>query len=231
ILLQPHGNTAAVDVKLPGIEGVVSLTLPELVNDDGRRLIYTDTNLKRVQWQTSASGAIRSHWSQAGLGGYELEATPEAAGVAIHWRVINLSSELWHEASGNICMRSKMVPQFFDPTGERIFLRSKGRWVSIHETGQLGSNWYLPPGKSPLVIMKPHLKDRSYRIADLHPDEAIIAVRSRDGRFVLAQAWQKSRYLLGNVHRQYVCTEAPPAFGDLRPGETVDATGMLYFLK
>lgn len=125
ILLQPHGDTLTVDVKQSGIEGVVSLTLPELVNDDSRRLTYTDTNLKRVEWQTGGRGALRSQWRQAGLGGYELEATPEAAGVALHWRVTNLSSEVWHEASGNICMRSKTVPQFFDPSGERIFLRRR----------------------------------------------------------------------------------------------------------
>ena len=49
--VEPKGDTPGVDLRLPGLEGTIGLTLPELINDASRRLIYTDTNLKRVNWR------------------------------------------------------------------------------------------------------------------------------------------------------------------------------------
>lgn len=231
VRIRALGETLGVEVDLPGMEGSLSLTLPELINDATRRLVYTDTNLKRVRWQPEGQGGIRSEWRQEELAAYQLAATPEEGGILLRWKITNLSREKWPDAAGNVCMRSRNVPALFDPTGERIFLRSGGRWVSVRETGTVGSTWYLPPGRDIVPLMKPHIEDGSYRVAAFRPDEAIIAVRSRDGGWVLAQAWQQSRYLLANVHPNYVCTEAPPSFGDIEAGETIEATGKIYLLR
>lgn len=231
IKLTPVPDTLGVEIRFPGVEGVLSTTMPELVNDPTRRLIYVDANLKRVEWRTDHNGGLHSEWREQGLGSYELHALPERDGVFLRWRVTNLSDEIWPDVAGNICMRSHPLPDFFDPTGERIFFRSEGHWVSAREAGPVGGTWYLPPGREAIPLMKPHLEQGSYRISDFRPDEAIIAVRSKDGRYVLAQAWPESQYLLANIHPHYVCTEAPPAFGDIGAGETVEVTGKIYFLE
>lgn len=232
ITLQPVGDTAGVRMKLPGLDGEVGLTLPELINDATRRLVYTDSNLKGgVAWRRLAHGGIAGKWQLKGLARYEVSAIPEADGVALKWTFVNLSSERWPDAAGNICMRSTAVPALFDATGDRVFMRHGGRWVSTREAGPVGSVWYLPPGKAEVPLMRPNIEDRSYRVSDFHPDEAIIAVRSADGTRVLAQAWHESRYLLANVHPKYLCTETPPAFGDVEPGAKVTARGKIYFFK
>src|SRR6185503_4752287 len=114
---------------------------------------------------------------------------------------------------------------------ERILLRRKGQWVHAHEGSRPGSNWFLPPGLDPLPLMRPHLGKGGWNVAPLHPDEAIIAVQSRDGRYLLAQAWHRARYIIANVHDRYVCTEAAPSFGEIKSNETVRVTGMIYWLK
>jgi hypothetical protein len=62
----------------------------------------------------------------------------------------------------------------------------------------------------------------------LHPDEAIVALQSREGGWVMAQAWRQSRYFIVNVHSHYQCSEAPPYFGAISPGKTAHGRGKLY---
>ena len=232
IRLWPQGDTANVRMELPGVDGRIDLRLPELINDDSRRLVYTEANLTGgIAWQTSPEGAITGEWKREGLASYRIKAIPQRDGVLLDWVITNLSREEWTETAGNICMRSDTVPVLFDPSGNQIFLRSKGRWVSARDSGNVGSTWYLPPGRKLVGIMRPYVEGGSYRISEFRPDEAIIAVRSRDSSWVLAQAWSESRYLLANIHPRSQCCEAPPYLGDIPAGKTVRITGKLYFIR
>lgn len=217
-------------MQLPGFGGSIGLTLPELINNHDSRLVYTDTNLKRVVWQRLENGAIRSMWRQEALAAYELMARPTADGLALEWTISNLGSREWSDAAGNICMRSHNLPEFFDPSGERVFVRSKTRWLSAKETWKRpGRNWYLPSGKDVHQLMRPLIGE--YQISDFRPDEAIVAIRSRDGGSVLAQAWHEARYWVINLLPNYACTEASPYLGTVKPGETVRLTGKIYFFR
>ena len=225
-------DTLGVNLKLPGLDGTLSLTLPEVINDGTRRIVYTDTNLKQVSWQKQPDGSISSSWRKPGLAAYELSATPSSDGLLIKWTITNLEQAPWRDSSGNICMRSKGVKDLFDPTGERTFLRSQGKWVPVRDAwDQRGNTWFMPPGLEPLEIMRPHLASGDWKMGRLRPDEGIIAVQSADGRTVIAQAWHKSRYLIANIKENYACTESPPYFGDIGPGETLQATAMIYCLR
>ena len=217
-------------MQLPGFGGSIGLTLPELINNEDSRLVYTDTNLKRVKWENLENGAIRSIWRQEALAAYELTARPTADGLALEWTISNLGSREWSDAAGNICMRSHNVPELFDPSGERVFVRSKTAWLSAKETWKRpGRNWYLPPGKDVHLLMRPLIGE--YQISDFRPDEAIVAIRSRDGGWVMAQAWHEARYLIINLLPNYACTEASPYLGKVKPGETVRLNGKIYFFR
>jgi hypothetical protein len=223
------GTSPGVEIEVPGLDGRISVTLPELINDASRRLVYTDTNLKKVEWHRPANGAVTSSWRQKGLASYEITATPETDGVSLDWQFTNLSAGPWPDAAGNVCMRSHGVPALFDPEGARTFLRQGGKWHSVRDTRSApGNNWYLPPGVAPLPLMQPHLKNGDWKIAPFHPDEAIIAVQSKDGKWTVAQAWKQARYLIANISPRYECTEAPPSFGDVSAGETIHARGKIY---
>jgi len=229
IVLYPMGSSPGVEIEVAGLGGRISVTLPELINDASRRLVYTDTNLKKVEWRRLAGGAVTSSWRQEGLASYEITATPGPDGVSLDWKFTNLSAEAWPDAAGNVCMRSHGLPGLFDPDGTRTFLREGGKWHNVRDTRSgPGNNWYLPPGTEPFELMSPHLKSGEWKIAPFHPYEAIIAVQSKDGAWTIAQAWKKARYLIANITPKYACTEAPPSFGNVAPGETIHATGRIY---
>ena len=130
-------------------------------------------------------------------------------------------------------MRSQEVPSLFDRVGDRTFLRRGGRWVSVKDAGkQLDSSvWYLPLGKEPLNLMLPLLADGGWKLSNFQPDEAIMAVRYRDGRWVLAQAWHEARYLIANMHDRYACTDVCPTLGTIAAGQTVRLRGKIYFFR
>ena len=232
IRLRPQGDTANVRMELPGVDGCIDLRLPEVINDDSRRIVYTEANLTGgIVWRISPEGAITGEWKRTGLAAYRIKASPQSDGVLLDWVITNLSRAPWNDAAGNICMRSDTVPVLFDPSGNQIFLRAERKWVSAADTGNVGSTWYLPPGRKVAGIMQPYVQEGSYRISQFRPDEAIIAVRSHDCSWVLAQAWPESRYLLANIQPRYQCCEAPPYLGDILPGKTVRITGKLYFIR
>jgi hypothetical protein len=193
VRLIPEDGTPTVQMELAGMNGLIGLTLPELINDASIRLVYSDTNLRNgVAWQSRADGSLVGKWTQKGLAAYQITATPATDGLWLDWRITNLSGREWKDAAGNVCMRSQGVASLFDPLGERTFLRSRGRWVAVKDVwSRPGSNWFLPPGEKPLELMKPLIANGSYGLSKFHPDEAIIAVRSRDGERVLAQAWER----------------------------------------
>src|SRR6266851_4417996 len=86
ISLSPMGTTPGVEIEVEGLAGRISVTLPELINDASRRLVYTDTNLKKVEWRRLSGGAVSSSWREDGLASYEITATPGPDGVSIDWQ-------------------------------------------------------------------------------------------------------------------------------------------------
>lgn len=93
-----------------------------------------------------------------------------------------------------------------------------------------GGNWYLPPGKPPLGIMQPYLA-RRWSITNFHPDEALMAVRSPDCKWILAEAWHDARYLIANIHDHYECTDVCPDVGEIEAGETILVQSKVYFVR
>lgn len=232
-LVQPRGDTPWVDIALPQTEGALTVRLPELISDTDRRLVYSEQNLKSgIRWQPRPGGTMVSQWRQEGLAAYDLVITPQPDGLQLDWTITNLESVPWPRASGTVCMQSHSVASLFDSTGERIYLRGGNKWVTAASTWkQLGGNWYLPPGVEPLNILKPYIENGSWKVSDFRPDQAVMAVRSRDGQWLLAQAWHRASFLIANVHGRYACTDVSPDLGDLGPGQTVVVRGKIYYFR
>lgn len=236
VVIQPRGDSPYVDLKITGLEGKVTLQLPELISDRDRRLAYVHRNLKSgVQWRQQPGGAWKSNWRRNDLLAYQLTAAPESDGVSIDWTITNLTPSVWPYSAGTVCMRNHDAPLLFDPTLERTFLRENGRWKAARETvPHPGQFWFLPPGKEPCNLMRPLIKQGNWRVVDsIRPDEAVMAVRSRDEQWVLAQAWHEARYLIANTQteRRYACTDVCPYLGDIAPGQSVNVRGMIYCFR
>ena len=83
VRVHPQNDTPLVKVELPGLEGTLTLQLPELISDTDRRLAYFFTNLKKgVSWKRLKDGTQISAWEEPGLAAYRLVAKPEHDGLA-----------------------------------------------------------------------------------------------------------------------------------------------------
>ncbi len=236
ISIHPRGDSPYVDVHVEGLEGKVTLQMPELVSDRDHRLVYAFSNLEKgIQWQRQSGGEWLSYWRQEGLAFYELVATPESDGLRIDWTIKNLSSKTWFYSAGTVCMRSHEAPLFFDPTLERTYLHAEDRWIALQDVVRNPGNlWFLPPGKEPCNLMRPLIEKGNWSVVDsIQPDEAIMAILSSDGRWVLAQAWHEARYMISNtgLDRMYACTDVSPFLGDIAPGQTVRIRGKIYIFR
>jgi len=234
--IQPRGESPYVDLHIPALEGKVTLQLPELISDRDRRLAYVYRNLKSgVEWRQQSGGVWKSNWRHDDLLAYQLTAAPTSDGISIDWTITNLTRNVWPYSAGTVCMRNQDAPLLFDSTLERTFLRKKGRWKAVRETvPQPGQFWFLPPGKEPCNLMRPLIEQGNWKLVDsVRPDEAIMAVRSRDEQWVLAQAWHEARYLIANTQteRKYACTDVCPYLGDIAPGQSVNVRGMIYYFR
>lgn len=237
--LEPQGDSVRVLARLPGLPGDLSLQLPELISDTDRRLVYCHANLQAgVRWKRLAGGALRSTWSQPGLASYQLNATSVEDGLQLDWIITNLSAETWVYSAGTVCMDMHGFADFHDPNLERVLLRSGGRWIPardvVTDIRQPEGNWFLPLGKAPCNLMRAMAEASSrepagggWRLSEFHPDQAIIATTSRDGRRVLAMAWHDARYMIVNIGANHGCTDVCPYLGDIPAGQTVRVKGRI----
>lgn len=232
IELHPRGDTPWVDVRLIPLPGTLTLRLPELISDMDRRLVYSETNLREVTWHRQANGTLTSSWRQAGLAAYQVQAVPEPDGLLLSWKITNLEGHPWNSSAGTVCMQSHGIASLYDQSAERTYLRHGGAWVAVSTAWSgPGGNWFLPPDKGLLGIMRPYVLDGSWKVNNFRPDEAIVALLSSDLKWVLAQAWHQARYFIANAHDHYACTDVCPDFGDIQPRQTVWVRGKIYFFR
>jgi hypothetical protein len=57
----------------------------------------------------------------------------------------------------------------------------------------------------------------------------LMAVRSRDRQWIIAQAYVEGVSVANNAH--YTCLHVRPRWPDIPPGEETTVTGKVYFLK
>ena len=135
-----------------------------------------------------------------------------ANGVSLSLRVTNFSGRPWEGVIGGVCVQLAAAPDFTDPDRERTFGTADGKLIRMGEPrGFQGLTQHFSPATA--------------------PTENFICVESREPGFVLAQWWEgDGRFVGGNCHRSITCIHAPPDFGDIGPGQSVERTGRLYLM-
>lgn len=235
LILEAPGDSPWLRLRHPALEGHVNLLSPELINDDATRLIYMDTGGHGVDWRREGD-ALSARYSQPGVGDYTLRLSGDADGVRMDYTISNCSPHAWEDASLTVCMQNHHLPALFDPREERSHVRAGGAWRVVNTVVEaIGSNWLIPPGREPADLMRSSLEHGSYRLGLVAPDEAIAAVASAEGGWILAQAWHAPRYINVNTGLDrgidYACTDVAPALGTIPAGHTLRLRGKLYFFR
>ena len=230
---QQHSNIAYLTVSaLPQDRFLVQF--PEVVHDDHQFLLGQENppfRMDLITWRKTPNGWITAY-RQPGVGSYSISITPHGDHIDMEWTVQNLGEKQWTYVAATPHVAFSEAPDFEDPTQERTFLRIGGKWVSINGTdrsdGRRSTQWYIVKGHRASAMMgtRPHAKNSFGESSDM-PDNSLTAVVSRDGQWVLGEAFEDAQYICLNAP---VCIHPAAFFGDLAPQQQHRVRGEFYIL-
>jgi len=155
-----------------------------------------------------------------------VHAQPADDYLDVRIRLRNLSETAWPESLSFSCFSPRAAADFADFDGTRTFLLTDEQWTPITQIERRDSNrptiqlWYLKGGPRQLGFVD------SFRAAPQVYPEAVLAVRSYDGKHVIAVTADKPLFLFSNL--EFSCIHCCPSFGPLRPGEEGVATHRVF---
>lgn len=190
----------------------VHLWLPEGVSSDGDHLLFILSEEVSFHFAHPTADEWVLTFKKPGVIALRGSCRNIRDGVALSLEVSNLSDRVWESVQGGVCVQLACAPDFVDLRLERTVVVADGRLV---------------PASQPASRSGPthHYRPRTA------PTENFIAVVSRPDGYVVAQWWEGAPSGVGgNCHPSMACIHAPPAFGQLRPGQSAARSGRLYMM-
>ena len=230
IRLQPVPGQMAVHVLdvpvFPG-EGF-HLGIPESIGDAARSVWF---GAVEPAWEQLDGGAWRQTARRDGELSYAITVTPHEDVVELRLSLTNESDREWAQSQAFNCFGCggagsvsdhECVRHWCGVGGELKRLIEVPRRFSSRATVQLYSVEGAPPGMEiPFVA--------NFAATPEVVLEGWLAIQSRDGTRLVATASKPTLFLFQNM--EYSCIHAAPGFGHLKPGETGEATNLIYFVE
>ncbi len=185
--------------------------------------------LMAPDWTQTSDGGWTYSWRKEGWLEFSAHAQPGEDYLDVRIRLKNLSNTAWPESLSFSCFSPRAALDFADFDGSRTFLLIDGQWKPITQIERKDSNrptiqlWYLKNGPKPLGFVE-HFQ----ATPPVYP-EAVLAVRSYDGKHVVAVTADKPLFLFGNL--EFSCIHCCPSFGALKPGEEGVATHRVFICR
>ena len=149
--------------------------------------------------------------------------TPRTDCVDFTIAIRNLTAKPLKGVHSNTCFNVQASPYFNDPERARTFVWTDGGAtgllampISPRSGEPLHGGWAVAAPGQPAPRGGPRVR------------HAFIATRSRDGQWVIAQAYAEATTVATNAH--YSCLHTRPRWPDIPPGEERGVTGKLYFI-
>ncbi|MBM3501660.1 MAG: hypothetical protein FJX74_23655, partial [Armatimonadetes bacterium] len=230
IRLEPAPGQMAVHVlEVPAFPGEsFHLGVPEAIGDVGRAVWF---GAVEPRWEALEEGAWRQTARREGELSYTITLTPLEDVVDIRLSLTNESNREWAESLAFNCFGCggagsvsdhECVRHWCGVGGELRRLIEVPRRFSPRATVQLYSVEGAPPGGDlPFVA---HFAATPEAVL-----EGWLAIQSRDGTRLVATASRPTLFLFQNM--EYSCIHAAPSLGPLQPGETGEATNLIYFVE
>ncbi|HUT92808.1 MAG TPA: SUMF1/EgtB/PvdO family nonheme iron enzyme [Thermoguttaceae bacterium] len=224
IQIEPRPGHAGVVFRVPYFPvGQFSSFVPEQAGAAGVPLAWAAKH-EGVQWQQSAEGACEYLCKFPGKAEMRVTLVPMSDCVDFTIAIRNLTDEPFTGVQTNTCFNVHASPYFENPERTRSFV-----WTDAGPTCMLrmpighGSGEPLHGGWG---VARADQESPAGGSLVRHP---IIAIASRDGQWIIAQAYGEGTSVASNAH--YSCLHARPRWPDVPPGEERSMTGKYYFLR
>ena len=217
-------SDAGVVMKVPCFpQGQFSSFVPEQAGAAGVPLAWGAAH-EGIRWESKPSGAWEYLCTFPGKAQMRVTLVPHPDCVDFTIALANLTDKPLTGVHSNTCFNVHASPYFENPERDRSFV-----WTDAGATcmlqmpidGRSGeplhNGWSVAaPGQD-----APQGGDRVR-----YP---IIAIRSRDGQWIIAQAYAQGTSVASNAH--YSCLHSRPLWPDIPPGQERAVLGKYYFLK
>ena len=207
------------------------------------------TKLTKDDWKVA--GETYSYaWKSPDCLALSFSARPEGDAIVLEYTLENGTPTALERLQIHPCLPTQGSAAFFPGTVEQAVLGSGGRAARAgkHDYTELWSRLFLwtdgrkwPFAKSALAKEEKHLSfgkkneeatDWSWWKNGIETfDLPLIAAESKDGKHVLALAFEKSIWASSNGGDPRACIHLFPYFGRLKPGEKSTVRGRLYVLE
>ncbi len=230
IKIQPEQNSQRLIIRSEnfGTESII-YTIPEAIGSTGGSLWGSPgAFLMEPEW-TRAGDGWKYDWAKDGHLSFSVYASAGEDHVDVRIRLKNLSEKAWPESQAFSCLNYESMARLADFEGNRTFLLIDGQWKTMTEVERItGSRptiqlWYVNGKSRPLGFVAGYKSTPSY-----YP-EGVLAVRSRDGKNMIAVSCDNPLYLFSNL--EFSCIHSCPSFGALKPGEEGEAFHRVFVLK
>ena len=218
--------TASEISAFPG--GTFTLAYPESIGDADDPVWFG--SIKPV-WEAGADGQWISRGAQPARLAYEITMTPGADCVTSQFRLTNQGQTTWKQGMAFNCFQCARESSIRDNDCLRTWVRTGGEFKRLVDLPrvfgprpaiQLYSVEGAPPGKDiPFVA--------GFKATPELVIEPWMAIVSRDGRKLVATVSKPGLFLFQN--REYSCIHCGTGFGEVKPGETAEATNRVYFVE
>ncbi len=203
--------------------GQFSMYVPEQVEAAGVPLGWAAKH-EGLKWSRLDGGSCQYTCTFTGKAVLRVLLEPKADCVAFTIGLRNLTEMPFTGVFSNTCFNVRASPYFEDPERVRSFV-----WTDDGPTCMLQMP-IAPTSGEPLHggwgVAAPGQKAPRGGQAVRYPFPFI---RSRDGQWVIAQAYGEGTSIGTNAH--YSCLHSRPQWPDIPPGEERAVTGYIYFLR
>jgi len=204
-------------------DGGFSLFVPEGAGARDVPLAWSAKHEGR-KWEKKADGSCAYQCTFPGKARMQVTLVPHLDSVDFTIAIENLTDKPFVGVGTNTCFNVQQSAYFEDPERDRSFVWtddghtclvempiSPSSGEPLHGGWQVAVAGQAAPKGGPLVR---------------YP---FIGIRSRDGQWVIAQAYGEGTSVATNAH--YSCLHTRPRWPDIPPGQQRSMTGKLYFIR
>ena len=224
IRVEPQRGGHGAVIRVPYLPvGHFSLNLPEQAGAQGVPMGWGGKH-QGIRWAKLADGAHQYVCTFPDVAEMRVTLTPHTDTVDFAIAIRNLTDKPFAGVHSNTCFNVHASPYFNDPERVRTYL-----WTDDGPTCLLAMP--IPPRSGePLhggwsVARPGQPAPRGGQLARL----SLIATRSRDGDWIIAQAYAEGVSVATNAH--YSCLHTRPRWPDIPPGQERAVLGKLYFIR
>lgn len=224
IRIEFHQGGAAVTLHVPWFpEGCFGVSMPEQVGTAEMPLAWSAPH-EGIRWERKPDGSCAYACVFTGKARMQVTMVPQADCVDFTIALENLTDKPFTGVFTNTCFNAHRSPYFEDPERARSFV-----WTDAGPTGllqmpidprsgePLHGGWSVAAAGEPAPAGGGRVR---------YP---WIAIGSRDGRFVIAQAYGEGTTVATNAH--YSCLHSRPRWPDVPSGQQRAMTGKIYLLR